>query len=69
MIPDPLIFFRPLHVWLGLVLYALVLLQILIGTRILKIPFWWHKKVIWVVILLVATLHGIYGFQIYFLSH
>lgn len=39
MIPDPLIFARPLHVWLGLLTFSLVILQILVGTRILKINF------------------------------
>jgi len=67
ILPDPLIFARPFHVWLGLVLYILIVVQILIGTKFLKVPFWWHTRVNWVAIIAIATVHGIYGFQIYFL--
>jgi len=66
MLPDPLIFTRPLHVWLGIVIYLLLIVQILTGTKMIRIPFWWHRKVIWVAILVIATLHGIYGYQLYF---
>ena len=67
ILPDPLVFTRPLHVWLGLVLFVLVSLQILIGMRILKLPFWLHTRVIWILILVVMLIHGFYGFEIYFL--
>ena len=68
IIPDPLIFGKPLHVWLGIVLTVLVILQILIGKRILKIDFWYHRNVIPWLILAVLSLHAWYGFQIYFLK-
>ena len=67
MIPDPIIFARPLHAWLGLLTLSLLILQILVGTRILKLEFYWHKKIIWVALLTVALIHGYYGFEIYFL--
>lgn len=68
VLPDPIIFSKPLHIWLGMVTYLLVLFQILIGTRILKIPFWIHTKVNWKIILVLASIYGFYGFQIYLLQ-
>jgi len=68
ILPDPIIFTKPLHIWLGMLTYSVVIFQILIGTRILKIPFWIHTKVNWKIILLLASIHGFYGFQIYFLN-
>jgi hypothetical protein len=67
ILPDPNIFDRPLHVWLGMVLFLLVSSQILIGTRILKLPFWLHTRVIWILILAIMLIHGFYGLEIYFL--
>lgn len=67
ILPDPIIFTKPLHLWLGMVTFVLVLFQIGIGTRIIKLPFWVHTKIVWKVILLIALIHGFYGFEIYFL--
>lgn len=68
ILPDPLIFSKPLHIWLGMLTFLFVLLQIGIGTRIIKLPFWVHTKIIWKVILILAIIHGFYGFEIYFLQ-
>lgn len=67
ILPDPIIFTKPLHIWLGIITYSLVVFQILIGTRILKVPFWIHTKVNWKIIITIATIHAFYGIQIYFL--
>lgn len=66
ILPDPLIFSKPLHVYLGMLLFLIVLFQIGIGKRIIKLPFWVHTKIIWKVILIIALIHGFYGFEIYF---
>ena len=68
IIPDPIIFDKPLHLWLGMLTFLLLILQILVGARIIKLPFWTHRKVIWIILLVVATIHGFYGFEIYFLK-
>lgn len=68
ILPDPLIFDKPLHVWLGFLTLFFLILQILVGSQILKLPFWTHKKLIWVILLILALVHGFYGFEIYFLS-
>ena len=68
ILADPIIFTKPLHVWLGAVTILLLLTQILIGLRLLKVPFWVHTKVIWRILIVIALIHGYYGFQIYFLQ-
>ena len=68
ILPDPLLFTKPLHVWLGMLLFLLILFQIGLGTRIIKLPFWIHTKINWIVILTLGIIHGFYGFEIYFLT-
>lgn len=68
ILPNPIIFTKPLNVWLGFLALLLLILQILIGAQILKLPFWLHQKVIWIILLVVVLIHGFYGFEIYFLK-
>ena len=68
ILPDPILFTKPLHVWLGMVIFIFVLLQIGTAKKILPIPFWWHRNVFWKIILGLAIIHGFYGFEIYFLK-
>lgn len=65
-LPDPLIFSKPLHIWLGILTYLLIVLQIGIGTRLIKLPFWVHTRIVWIALLAIATIHMIYGISIYF---
>ncbi len=67
ILPDPIIFNKPLNIWLGFLALFLLLLQISIGTRILKLPFWVHTRVVWIALLIVVLIHGFYGFELYFL--
>ncbi len=68
ILPNPIIFSKPLNVWLGLVTLVLLILQILIGARIIKAPFTVHTAILWKILLVVALIHGFYGFEIYFLK-
>lgn len=68
MIPDPLIFGKPLFIWLGFLALLLLFLQILVGKQIIKLPFVLHRKVIWLILLIIVLIHAWYGFQIYFLK-
>ncbi|MCL5773906.1 MAG: cupredoxin domain-containing protein [Firmicutes bacterium] len=68
LLPDPQIFQKPLHVWLGLFMALLVIIQILVGTRILKMDFWFHRRLFPVIIAIILLFHGWYGFQLYFLQ-
>jgi hypothetical protein len=68
ILPDPDLFSTPLHVWLGFATLTLVLIQILIGKRIIKVPFRVHTKIVWKILIAVALVHAFYGFEIYFLS-
>lgn len=59
----PLITGQPLHLWLGVLLLVLISLQILTGRRIIKIPFAWHRRNGYF-ILLVAIVHALIGLGI-----
>ena len=57
---------RPVFIWLGLITLFLIFFQILVGTRIIKLPFFWHRRVVWIFLLAFALLHAFYGISIYF---
>ena len=54
----PIILGQPLHLWLGILLFLLVIFQIVVAKRILKVPFKWHR-IGGYVILLLAIMHGL----------
>lgn len=67
LLPNPIIFSRPLNAWLGLVLLVLILLQMGIGIGWIQLPFkTWHKRILPIAILVIMLIHGYYGLQIYF---
>jgi hypothetical protein len=68
IIPDPIIFTKPLHIWLGLVALILLITQILIGAKVIKVPFSVHTKTLWKILIIVALIHAFYGFERYFLK-
>lgn len=68
ILPDPIIFTKPLHVWLGMIIYILLVFQILTGLRIIRTPLWVHMRFLWIILIILATIHGFYGFEIYFLK-
>ncbi|HLB95610.1 MAG TPA: hypothetical protein VJK26_01750 [Patescibacteria group bacterium] len=68
ILPNPIIWGRPLNIWLGFLALGLLILQILIGARILKLPFWVHTRVVWILLLIVVLIHAYYGIQISFLK-
>lgn len=53
----PILYGQPLHLWLGIILFFLIVLQIAIAKKLLPIPFKWHR-VMGYVILLLVILHG-----------
>lgn len=53
----PIIMGKPLHLWLGVLLFVLIVFQIAVARRILPIPFRWHR-IMGYVILLLAVIHG-----------
>jgi len=57
MITIPIIFGLPLHFWLGVTLFIIIVLQVLIGRRTIRLPFKWHR-IIGYVILILAAIHG-----------
>jgi hypothetical protein len=61
----PFLFGKPVNVWLGLLLAALVIFQVLVGTRVLKLPFAVHR-VNGFVILAVVAIHGFFGYMLWF---
>ena len=67
ILPNPTIFTKPLHVWLGIITFILVIIQILIGKRILKVPFSIHTGILWKILVALALIHAFYGFELYFL--
>ncbi|OGY21845.1 MAG: hypothetical protein A2126_01525 [Candidatus Woykebacteria bacterium GWB1_45_5] len=71
-LPDPIIFSKPLHVWLGILTLLLLIIQISLGIAMVKTArknlYRIHTKVVWMVLIIVALIHAYYGFQIYFLK-
>jgi hypothetical protein len=57
----PIILGQPLHLWLGIFLFLLILFQISVAKKILKLPFKWHR-IGGYVILLLAVIHGFIAF-------
>lgn len=53
----PIILGQPLHLWLGILLLILIVLQIVGVRKILPISFRWHR-IIGYVILVLAIIHG-----------
>ncbi|MEL7657533.1 MAG: hypothetical protein AAGU75_16685 [Bacillota bacterium] len=53
----PILFGQPLHLWLGILLFILIVFQIAIAKKLLPVPFKWHR-VMGYVILMLAILHG-----------
>ncbi|AFV03446.1 hypothetical protein UNSWDHB_2588 [Dehalobacter sp. UNSWDHB] len=60
----PVIMGKPLHLWLGLLLFLLIVFQILVAKRIVPIPFRWHR-IMGYIILLVAIIHGSMAIGLY----
>jgi hypothetical protein len=61
----PLVFGKPVNIWLGMVLAVLIVLQVLLGARVLKLPFVVHR-VNGFVILAIALAHGFIGYMVWF---
>lgn len=56
----------PIHVWLGMLLAILVLVQMGVGKQIIKLDHkLWHRRIIPVLILIVLIFHAWYGLSIY----
>jgi hypothetical protein len=66
MLPNPLILGLPLQGWLGIIIFSLIVLQIGVGMRIIKLPFYFHKRIIPSLVIVVAIFHLTYGMQGYF---
>lgn len=58
MIKIPIILGLPFHLWLGISALVLVILQVATGKRLLAIPFAWHRRLGYVLLLL-ALMHGV----------
>ncbi|KAF0091717.1 MAG: hypothetical protein FD141_1506 [Fusobacteria bacterium] len=56
----PVIFGQPIHVWFGMVLFLMLILQVLIAKKLVPIPFKWHRRLGYL-ILISAFFHGLVG--------
>lgn len=61
----PIILGLPIHIWLGILVFALIIFQVLNGLKIIKVPFKWHKRTA-LLILLIAILHAVVGLGLWF---
>jgi hypothetical protein len=59
------IFGIPIHIWLGMILFVLIVFQVATGTGIIKVPFIWHKRM-GLVIFLIVILHAMIGLGLWF---
>lgn len=53
----PFIFGQPLHLWLGILLFILVVFQIAIAKKLIPVPFKVHRSMGYVILILVI-IHG-----------
>jgi len=60
----PIIFGQPLHMWLGILLFILIIFQIAVAKKLIPVPFKWHR-IMGFIILLLAMLHGFIAFGLY----
>ena len=63
----PLLWGKPINVWLGILLIVLLTLQILSGKRLIKLPFSFHGRNA-ILIAVVAALHSFFGLGIWFFN-
>lgn len=66
----PIILGAPLHLWLGILLFILIIFQIVVAKKILKIPFKYHR-IAGYAILVLAIIHGFIAIGLFrgFLSY
>ena len=62
----PLLFSKPIFVWLGFLALALLLFEILLGHNVIKLPFKIHTWVIMVIILAVVIVHLVFAVLYFF---
>jgi hypothetical protein len=60
----PIILGMPLNLWLGILLFILIVFQIAVAKKILNVPFQWHR-INGYVILLLAIIHGSMGLGLF----
>jgi hypothetical protein len=61
----PILFGQPLFLWLGFVLLVVIVIQIAIAKKMLRIPFRWHR-ILGYVILVLAVVHGLLAAGLHF---
>lgn len=66
MLPIYYFFGQPIFIWLGILLAILVLVQMSIAKKIIRLNFdLWHRKIIPILIIIVLIFHAWYGLEIY----
>lgn len=63
----PLLWGKPLTVWLGILLVVLLTLQILSGKRLINLPFRFHRRNA-ILIVMVAAVHAFFGLGVWFFN-
>ena len=61
----PVVLGLPLHIWGGILIFLLILLQVAGGMKCIKIPFIWHKRVALLIVFL-GLLHAAAGMALWF---
>jgi hypothetical protein len=61
----PILWGKPINVWLGIALIVLLTFQILSGKHIIKLPFSFHRRNA-LLIVLVAAGHAFFGLGVWF---
>lgn len=60
----PIVFGLPLHIWGGMLIFFLILIQVAGGLKLICIPFVWHKRVA-ILIVFLGLLHGLAGIALW----
>ena len=61
----PVVNGKPIHIWGGMLLAMLIVLQVLTGAGVIKLPFRVHR-INGFVILLLTLAHGFLGYMVWF---
>ncbi len=63
----PILWGKPLTVWLGILLLVLLTLQVLSGKRLIKLPFSFHRRNA-ILIVMIAGVHAFFGLGVWFFN-
>jgi len=62
----PILFSKPIFIWLGFLALALLVFEILLGLRVIKLPLKVHTRVMLLILLVIVLVHTVFAVLYYF---